>query len=299
MYYKYVQFFILCYLFLNFEKFTKQKIDVLIDFFIKLLILYVIITPVLYFLEPSFLKDNFKQWGRIGVGYPTMDAQVLVFGLALVLLIRRYSLLKGTFIISIIIIGIFMQNTGTGYASTIAVIAYYMLFTKRYNIKSIYLATGILVFIILYILHVYSGSNLQNNFLYLFLNKIYSIMLHKKSLSEQIRAEQFLELKEKISSIFESLFGIGFKIYVENQYAFMLIGFGYIGLLVFLLFLLNNLSYGFLIRRKDNSILFITTLIFSLTSYTLVTLYLFPTEVLFSFGMGISYYYQKRKRKCN
>lgn len=294
MYYKYVQFFILCYLFLNFQRFTNKNIIVLIDFFIKLLIISVILTPFLYFLEPSFLKSGFKQWGRIGVGYPTMDGQVLVFGLSLILLIKNYSLLKGSIIISLLILGILMQNTGTAYVTTTAIILYYLFFTQKNNLKSIYFVGFILLFLIMLILYEY--SDLLKNFLWLFTEKIDSIISGKQSVSEQIRAEQFLNLKKNISSMYELLFGLGFKIYVENQYSFMIVGFGYVGLLFFALFLSNNLLYGFIIRKRDYSILFTVTIIFSLTSYTLVSLYLFPTEALFAFGIGISYHYYKRKK---
>jgi hypothetical protein len=138
-----------------------------------------------------------------------------------------------------------------------------------------------------------------SNFFWLLQDKLQSIYSGSSSLSEQIRHEQLLEIKTHIDTTFKLLFGLGFKVYVENQYSFMLMGFGWIGFSYFLLFLVIYIIYGWKIRNKDRSMLLITTIIFSLTSYTLVSMYLLPTQVLLAFGVGLSRYNYLKKKVGN
>ncbi|WP_155810577.1 hypothetical protein [Persephonella sp. KM09-Lau-8] len=299
IYARYLMFPILIYLFLNYEKLTGTNIINLVNYFLKLVVLFVIITPILYFMEPSFLKEDFKQWGRLGVGYPTMDAQVLLFALSLLLFLRKLDF-KNMILIWIVTVGILMQNTGTGYVTLILLLAYWLYKTNNRNRLILIVNFGVTigVFFSVFILINYEIFSI---FFTLMQNKLYSIFTGSQDISQQIREEQFIQLKNHVSNIFEYLYGIGFKIYVENQYYFMFIGLGYVGLLYFCIFLFVNFVYGFLIRKKDSSILLISTTIFALTSYTLVSLYLFPIEVMYAFGIGLSkHLYDKRvNNDCN
>lgn len=295
IYYKYVQFFVLIYLFLNYQKFTSRSIEGLIDYFLILIVIFVLITPVFYFAEPSFLKSNFKQWGRIGVGYPTMDAQVLMLALVIVLFHRERNYIYAVILLLLILFGILMQNTGTGYVSFFGIVTYYFFSSKRKNLKSV--TTTLIIVTVSFISILIRFYEMFENFFWLMNDKLMSIFSSTKSLSEEIREEQYLELKNSMSYLTDYLFGLGFNIYVENQYSFMILGFGYVGFIFFILFLLYFLLNGWNIHKLDNSIMFLVTIIFGLTSYTLVSLYLFPTEVIFAFGIGISkhLYYNKKK----
>ncbi len=294
MYYKVLQFFILVYIFSVYELVTKYKYEDLLEFFIKLLIIFVLITPLIYFTNPSFMVPDFKQWGRISIGYPTMDAENLVFGIVLMFFVFQKTVLKSSMILLLLLLGILMQNTATGYITLGFVIVYYLFFGSKYKVnqKSI-VFVGILSFIIVSLI-IFKYGDLLKEQLYLFQLKINALLDPNGSKSLSIRAEEFNNEMRYINSSFDNFFGIGFRIYLENQFDWFRIGTGLLGLCGFIIFLLNMILYGFIIRKKDRSILLISSIIFALTSYSLITLYLFPTEASYAMMIGYSLHLQRR-----
>lgn len=294
MYYKIYQFIMLAYIFSVYETVTKDKYENLLRFFIKLLVLFVIITPIIYFIKPFFMVEHFEQWGRINIGYPTMDAENLVFGIVLYLFIFRDSFFKVLIALILFFIGIFMQMTATGFATLLFVLGYYLVYRNKKKInKRVIVFLGIIVFIILSYIIAQYGDLLENQ-LYLMNMKINAILDPSTSKGLSLRVEEFHSQIIYLNDWFTNIFGIGFQIYLENQYDWFRIGTGLIGLYGYIFFLFSLIIYGWLVRKKDNSILFISSVVFALTSYSLITLYLFPTEASFAMMIGYSIHLQRR-----
>ena len=292
MYYKLIQFFLLVYVFSVYEIVTKDRYENLLKFFIKLLIVFVIITPLIYFTEPFFMVHNFKQWGRINIGYPTMDAENLILGIVLMLFIFRERLFKALYIVLFLVLGLFMQLTATGFATLGFVLVYYLFSQYKVNQKSI-IFISILAFIIISFT-IYMYGDLLKEQLYLLKIKVEAILNPSNSKSLSIRAEEFNNQIKYLNDFFTNLFGIGFKIYLENQYDWFRIATGFIGFIAFILFLISSIIYGYFTINKDRGILFLSSIIFAMTSYSLITLYLFPTEASFAMMIGYSIHLQRR-----
>jgi hypothetical protein len=294
MYYKLIQFFMLFYIFSIYEKVTGYKYENLLQFFIKLLIVFVIITPIIYFSKPFFMVKDFEQWGRINIGYPTMDAENLVLGMVLMLFVFKQSFFKALLILTILGIGIFMQLTATGFATLGFVVSFYLFYRSKHKVNR--RVIGILVILLFLIISfvIYKYGDILQTQLSLLQIKIDAIINLSSSKSLSLRAEEFNSQIVFLNDWFRNLFGIGFKIYLENQYDWFRIGTGLLGFYGYIIFLSGLIIYGFLIRKKDRNILFLSSVIFALTSYSLITLYLFPTEASFAMMIGYSLHLQRR-----
>jgi len=154
-----------------------------------------------------------------------------------------------------------------------------------------------LFIIINYIIYKY-GDILETQ-LYLLQRKIDAILNPNTSKSLSLRAEEFNSQIIFLNDWFRNLYGIGFKIYLENQYDWFRIGTGLIGFFGYIVFLSGLVIYGFLIKNIDKNILFISSVIFAFTSYSLITLYLFPTEASFAMMIGYSLHLQRRFNIAN
>ena len=294
MYYKLLQFFILVYNFSIYELITKDKYENLLKFFIRLLIIYVIFTPIIYFYKPFFMVHHFEQWGRINIGYPTMDAENLVLGILLMLFVFKERFIKALIVFMFLFLGILMQNTATGYITLIAILSFYIFSRTKFKVnKKVLFILFILLFIIVgYIIYRY--ADVLHNQLFLLERKINSIINPESSRSLSLRRQEFHSLIIYLQDWFTNLFGIGFKIYLENQYDWFRIGTGLIGYIIYIVFLSSLIIYGWFIRNKDRNILFLSSVVFALTSYSLITLYLFPTEASFAMMIGYSVHLQRR-----
>lgn len=294
MYYKLFQFFMLVYIFSIYENVTHDKYDNLLKYFIKLLVIFVILTPIIYFTSPFFMVAHFKQWGRINIGYPTMDAENLVIGITLMLFVFKERFLKALSVILFFILGIFMQLTATGFATLGFILGYYLFSFSKYKVnqKSI-IFIGILASIIISFIIAQYGDLLKDQ-LYLLNMKVNAILDPSTSKGLSMRATEFHEHMQYLDDPFSNFFGIGFKIYLENQYDWFRVGTGLLGFYGYILFLINIIIYGFFIRKQDRNILFLSSVIFALTSYSLITLYLFPTEASYAMMIGYSLHLQRR-----
>lgn len=296
MYYKIIQFFILFYIFTQYEYITNEKYENILNFFLLCLIFFSLMTPVIYYLSPWFMVDSFKQWGRINIGYPTMDAENLVMGILLLLFVFRKRFISSTVLLMMFLLTILMQNTATGYISLLMVLFYYFITNKKNkkNRASFYVVFILIILCISFILIQYNEVfELQIDLLF---RKINAIFDPSNSKSLNMREEEFLLVKPYLNDWFSNLFGIGFNVYLENQYDYNRASMGIIGYSIFILFLTINIIYGFIIRYIDKSILFLSSILFGITSYSLITLYLFPTEGLYAMMIGYSIHLQYRKK---
>ncbi|MFS7201625.1 hypothetical protein AB6866_01205 [Rahnella inusitata] len=75
---------IFSFIFLSFLAYTRKKPENSekgIRIFINLAVLYSVVTIPIYLYGFPLFKDHFRDWGRLGVGYPTMDGQMLCFAI--------------------------------------------------------------------------------------------------------------------------------------------------------------------------------------------------------------------------
>jgi len=112
-----------------YEHLTNKPIKNLLKYFVKLCFIYVVLTLLCYtFLDLSFIFE--KHWpDRISIGYPTLDAQVLCFGLAYVIFSKNaFSKLWKAIYIPFLIIGTVISATETGLLSIFVVLMMYVIY---------------------------------------------------------------------------------------------------------------------------------------------------------------------------
>ncbi|MFQ1840370.1 hypothetical protein ACK36U_00120 [Aeromonas veronii] len=293
--YKHFQFFILLLAFSVIEKNTKVSFDKFILLFVIFCLIHVAITPLAFYHPPFFFKPDFKQWGRLGIGYPTMDAQTICFSIIALI----YALKVNTFLLNvcfaILVLGVLLQVTGTGMVTLAVIFLYFMVYGKNHIYKPHHFTPSIIMVVFTIVFIVLNYSNDMDKILYLAGDKVSNILNGGDGISTSIRRMQFSELKDLVwKDPFFMLFGIGAAVYVENQYSFFVIAFGLIGVGVFIVFLGYNIFIGFLERNKDRNVLLLATIIFSLTSYTLTSFYLFSNYAAFALFLTYSNHLKNR-----
>jgi hypothetical protein len=313
-FYKFLQLGMLIFAFYNFQELTKKPYELLFNYFVRIAVLFVIIGTLGYFYElPIWI--NFRPWfGRFSSGYPTMDVISLSYALSLLLFYDnlRLSLIKRILYTILVIIGIVLQVTGTGFISLILIICTFILyaFTKSSKQKILRLSGTLSIFIILIF-----ALSIVNTFKVMYpeeydqaekiaLNKFYSFF-DKNEVEESLdtnlmRQDQLEHAKQFQENMFQKVLGIGLGrlnmdtlkdqnrnefYHIEDQYSINLIAYGYVGSLFFILFILNCLLGSIKSKHVDINIrflLFICAIIYTINNMTLITLYLFSNTAAFA-----------------
>lgn len=314
MHFKNIESFLIVFVLLHYEFLTGKKIDALLKYFVHLCAFYVCFTLLFYFVIdiPSFFQ---KPWyGRISIGYPTSDAQILSFGLLFLVFAKKSftPLLKMTYIF-ILIVGIVMNATATGLVSVGIILAAYLvyyLFSGKviytFSIKNI-IAVSLIVLIGFAAQLVISniGNNLKTFSSLLdtkvgfVTNKINNPVLDNRTstnsnldFSEEVRKFQ-IGKAFIVNNDFASLAlggPISLGTVIENENYFILRSYGYLGLILYYvwLFILTGLSLYY-IRHSYAQLLIVAIAILVLTNSAIITTYLFGIAV--TFGLFVSYFY--------
>lgn len=306
LHYKTLQFFLIICVFSYFESLTGRRYDELIKFFIAASLVYVLFSYAAYFYHFPFMRVFRPYVGRISNGYPTMDGQVLCFAYLANLFVapfRRKKFWVQLLISFILIVGIISQATGTGLVTLFCVTVFYLfcyarkytLPNKRNNLKILVLSFGVLSLCGLYVV-----------FNYYFLFEAMINMIERKFLavinlgqntsvdySVQLRENQFNNMMNVKNDLFHLLFGAGtFLGYqIENQYGFLLRSYGVIGLGLFSLYIFRNMFYAWWRNFNFKLLMIGATGVFALTSYSLISTYLFSTSA--AYGLMFGYVYSK------
>lgn len=111
--------------------------------------------------------------------------------------------------------------------------------------------------------------------------------------SVQLRANQFNNMMSVKEDLFHLLFGAGtFLGYqIENQYGFLLRSYGILGIGLFSAYIFRNMVYGWWKNFNYKLLMVGATGVFALTSYSLISTYLFSTSA--AFGLIFGYVYSK------
>lgn len=305
------EFLIAIYLFSHFQKLTHQTYDKYILYIVKTGIFFVILNTVLYFVHIPIWTNYQMWWGRISCGYPTMDIITLAYTL-LILLYYPIPKLKSSIriiFIFIILIGCILQFTGTGIVILglilpLTLLYYFFSPNKRPLKREILITFGILILVtgstISFVKIQFPQEYAQGESL--ILNKI-SILTGDVNENEAntlaAREEQFKKIEKRQNYLFEKIFGIGLgdatndgdrltsiksSFMIEDQYSFVQICYGYIGLILYIL-IPCSFALHVLIRKKIpmnmRCLFWGAAIIFLANSKTLIPLVLFPNYIYF------------------
>ena len=319
MHFKNIESFVIVFVLLHYEHITGRTIRKLMDYFVYLGIGYVLFTLLIYFKFDSIAFFQAPWYGRISIGYPTSDAQILSFALAYLVFGRSHftSAIRVIFIV-ILIVGIVMNATATGIISIGLIFGSYLLYyIFSGKIMSVFTVKS-LVYVSIFILVVFVGKQVLENLSDKMSN--YGALLETKigfvtsklnssifgsnasttdmeiDFSEKLRKTQ-VEKTFYFNKDFASLAlggPISLGTLIENENYFLIRSYGYVGFLLYYLWL-TMLSYLGIRHLKDEygRLLIIAIGILVVTNSAIATTYLFGVAV--SFGLFVSYYYHRDK----
>lgn len=295
------------YVFYYYPEVTKHSYDTLFKLIVKTGVVFVFVNTILYFVPASFILDQNPWWGRISVGYPTMDVISLAYALSIILFypyLQVPKLIKSVFII-ILIIGNLLNFSGTGIIllAIILLTTFLAVGSLGKNIRPIIIAAVISAIsfsaIITFVSSNYSkeytdGVNLLQNKIDIILGK------NVQYNTLETRYEQYDKISEKMTTT-EKIFGrtlinasndmedIKHGAYmIENQYDFILACYGYIGLGIYVMVIFSFIMEIF--RLKINTslkvLLLLSSIIFITNSRTLIVLVLYPNYMMIALFMA-------------
>ncbi len=317
MHFKNIESFIVVFVLIHYELITGRKINALLNYFIYLSVGYVLFTLLIYFRFPNSTFFQTPWYGRISIGYPTSDGQILSFALAYMvfsnLIINK--ILKVFFIV-ILIIGVVMNATATGLLSIglilICYILYYFIsgkFIFIFSIRSLFYL-GTIVFVLLITKIVIGGINdkmgnyptLLDTKIGFITNKITTSLWGANSVStdididfsEKLRSnqiEQAFYFNKDLASL--ALGGpISLGTLIENENYFLIRSYGYLGFILYYSWLALLFYAAFRnIKQEYARVLIVAIGILVITNSAIATTYLYGVAV--SFGLFVAYYYNR------
>lgn len=326
IYRQYFFFLVFIYEFVNFTKLTGKPISDFLHFLVKIAVTWVIINTLLYFVELP-IWENFRNWpGRISNGYPTVDVICLCFALIIVLFVEKLGTSKWKRLICtfIIIAGIISQFSGTGTVALITILITFSIVTLISNDLSGDLKQNFFLSIFAFILFVMTGfgyfytkePELTETALSLITKKAEYFIGDEYELPEwgtkqwgdtaEMREEQFASNMKRLRSVADHLLGIGFNdvtmdnggaskrngVFIEDQYSLNYISIGYIGSILFLIFVcapvVDWMKFN-LTRRCFAGAAFgaLCTLVFLFSCRTLITMASAQVEMAYGFFYAV------------
>ncbi|WP_456460271.1 hypothetical protein [Reichenbachiella sp.] len=302
---KTLEFFTIIYLFSFYTYLTNKKFEHLVLFFINVNIIYILFSVLSYFVHFPFITEFRPYSGRISSGYPTSDSQSISFAFIL-LLFSRGEIPKYKLKFIILSFGILMQATTTGIATYTFISGIYFVFGKflsgkkglKKNLASLSYIGLAITFLFLSVVVYIDDETLERFYLMITSKSEFIVYYLKLKLTgvESQTSDQLVtgtyEVRgravEQVMSVYNSpldlTFGRGTALasIVENQYSFFIRAYGYLGLILYFLFL-----FGLLIRAINKSTLSfwfmaISASILLLSNFSQITSYLFQIAIAFS-----------------
>lgn len=314
---RYIEFFILFFVFTNLEKICTIKYDKLINLYLILSIILLFVHIFGYFVPNDivsiYITDKFDHGyyrNRISVGQPAIAIFPMIISYFYIIIFNKFNI-KNYIKIILLLVGIIIAIPVTGIISvficTIGLLGWSIIKLKKDIIgKILIMVVSIVITIFVGILFIKTNPTLNEiyeNQKDLLEVKIGSIIGNKvEDPSINIRDDKFDEVISNNTNIFQDIFGVGKYGYnrgevnignMENSYRIFRVEYGYLGIALFIIFLFSNiLIYIYKsLRDKDNSkkYIFISILfiILALHAYTLDVIYL-PT---ISYTISLFYCY--------
>ncbi|PLO33972.1 hypothetical protein CWN45_18290 [Klebsiella pneumoniae] len=302
--YKHIIFSIIFLSMICFIRNDEESATKGIGLMINLAAIYSIITIPIYLYGAPLFKENFRDWGRMGVGYPTMDGQMICFSIfCLIFLVKQKSVFLFNIKMAALLIGLVAQNTGTAIVTMVVIGALSII--KKPGKTFTYVAIMIPFIAALVIKQYYSNPEFFTDMLYVLNTKIEQL-LHPEMASSsnldtlQMRAAQF-DMLEKVLKHDPMLriFGVGGEAYIENEFRLTLVAYG---IFSFAAFIISFVWMAFIsINKKNNNKLLLLTIIvmWAFTSYTLSSIHLFTTSFMFCLVFSYTYITGERDRMVN
>lgn len=306
----YLWFPVLFFIYSNMERSAKISFQDYLRQFVNIMCIYIIANIVLYYIPMPFLiTEPHRYWGRLTVGYPTIDVILIGFAIAIVLFAEHEWKKKDIFLRSFILyIGMLMQASGTGIVFITLLTILIFPYLKRVYIKHpiqlikrkrICFVTllSILVFSTTSALAIFQAQNekLYNAMTDQIENRIFILlgMEEESAISVNtmdIREDRLKRAEQKfLTSDDKRIFGIGYgyinmkddkinKILTEDQITMNKVTIGLLGNYVYVIALISLLFYivrNF--RYSSNFYIYISVWSFLILSS-------FTSNCLLSFG---------------
>lgn len=294
------------YVFYYFHELTNRRYSDLLKFFVNSSVWFVFINITFYFI-PCPLIVNPNWWGRISIGYPTMDVVSLSYGLLILYFNNNlsFSYIKKIFYILILEIGIILNASGTGlFLLCLIVFCAALVAMTSKNISKLILGSLFVVItmtssLISYVSNNYpqeykNGCVLLDNKINIFFGKDVeqnTMEIRQEQFAKQVSSMNFLELIMGKSLVNVSTGGgLNKDSYmIEDQYQLIRVCYGYIGLGLFVLVLVGYCYNIYLsdINKLDKIFFCLTLLVFMANSKTLISLILYPNYMCFAMFYSI------------
>ena len=317
MHFKNIESFVVVFVLIHYEQITGRKINSILKYFVNLCVGYVLFTLLIYFKFPNSTFFQTPWYGRISIGYPTSDGQILSFALAYLVFSNLVinGVLKIIFLI-ILIIGIVMNATATGLLSIGLILFVYTLYyfisgkvIFVFSIKSLFYMVTIISIIFITKLVVEGLNDKMGNYPTLLdskigfiTNKISSSLWETNSISSDIdidfseklrsnQIEQAFYFNKDLASL--ALGGpISLGTLIENENYFLIRSYGYLGFILYYSWLALLFYVAFRkIKYEYARVLLVAIGILVITNSAIATTYLYGVAV--SFGLFVAYYYNR------
>lgn len=277
-------------LFYCYPRITGETYKTLFTFLAKCTIAFVIVNSLLYFIEFP-IWTRFHVWlGRISLGYPTIDAPMLILGLSVLLFYRDLdmSVLVKYFGVLIVGLGILSFSSGTGifllFLQLILFVVY--MFFMQNNFLILEKVSFVILIVLIYILTSFTIEWFKSNDEKLYIafttnvdNKINSLLGNDEDVNSDSMGEREYQMKKAQKNFLENkplarLFGIGFsrlnldisrvkrtsdQVTIEYQYGNNLIALGVIGSFLWILCLISFLIAS--VKKSCINICFLSSLL--------------------------------------
>lgn len=293
--YKHIIFSVL---FLSILCFTRKNIDKVrncLEAFINFAAFYSVITIPIYLFGFPLFVDKFRDWGRMGVGYPTMDGQMICFAIfCLIFLLPQKSKTLFNVKMALLLLGIIAQNTGTAMVTMVLLAG--AAFVKKPGKTISYFIFIVPMVVTIVIQQYYSNPQFFTEMLFIANNKINQLLNPDMAANTgdldtlQMRAVQYEMINSIMDkNIFLRIFGVGGQAYIENEFKLTLAAYGIFSCALFVLSFIWLPFIAIISKNKNKFLIFIIITMWAFTSYTLSSIHFFTTS--FCFCMVFAYTY--------
>lgn len=328
--YMFCPLLIICFYHSSLFKINAQK---LISFFSDTMVAFAMLSVFFYFVRVPIWNDFQRfYWGRITVGYPTIDAVNCVIAISVLMLcfgkeskISFWFRLAKIYILAVFVI---LQTSGTGIGLLCALVAYCLalpFFKKWIEQRNIQSARKILLPLLLMFLlsasfivgflKIYDAKLLENmtltveNRVAILTNDKYSdldvnTMMMRVNGFEKVKK---LYMKNNSDFLFGKGFGLisydprkiysGFRVFLESQWYLSIFSTGYIGTFFLLLFFVELIKKSMKGTKMSSHTLFSVICIFA-SMFTSCTLMSFALVGSFSLFYSEDKQRLQRNAKC-
>jgi hypothetical protein len=288
----------------------------LLRFVVKVGVSFVIINTLFYFVELPLWKeigDNQAWHGRISAGYPTADVVTLAYVLIMLLFFDELGINQNKRILyaCLLFTGMVLQFSGTGTVLLTCILCgvlFLCFFGSQVSWKK-----NVIKFVLLLPVFLVSGYSALKEYDPILLEKSLLLIENKTSIllgedpsmnTLKLRENQYEQSLRYQESDIKKLFGIGFErvsfnlevlqdptyVHIEDQYFFNKTVYGYIGAILFILFIAMSFWKAFTLKNISLSTKIfycLLVLTFATDSKTGVSFYGFSTTVVFALFYAI------------